>query len=72
MSAIKKRRLVQGEIRHRWPSLACTALDSKVRTAEDLAVVLSEQMGFAEKRAQIEARRFWSDLEEKFRLAAAS
>jgi len=68
----KKRRLVHGEIRHRWPSLPGTALDSQVRTPEDLAAVLSEEMGFTEKRARMEARGFWSDLEEKFRLAAAS
>jgi len=72
MSASKKPRLVQGEIQHRWPCLPVQALDFKVRTPDDLAVVLAEEMGFTEKRAQMEARRFWSDLEEKFRLATAS
>jgi hypothetical protein len=72
MTAYKKRRLVHGEIQHRWPSLSEAVRDSQVRTPEDLAAVLSKQMGFTERRAKMEARGFWSDLEEKFRLAAAS
>jgi hypothetical protein len=61
---------VQGEILSRWPTLTITALDSGIRTTDALAVPLSEQMGFCEKHALMEAHGFWKDLEERFRLAA--
>jgi hypothetical protein len=63
--------VVQAEIVYRWPSLPITALSS-VKTPNALAVVLSEQMGFCENRALMEAHGFWKDLEEGFRLAATA
>ena len=63
--------IIQGEIRYRWPSLPLAALKNELRTSEALAALLSEQMEFSQKRAEMEAQAFWNDLEEKFRLAAA-
>jgi hypothetical protein len=60
---------IQVEIQHRWPSLQMTSLESELRTANMLATVLSEELGFSARRAVSEAEIFWSDLEEKLRRA---
>jgi len=69
---VRRSSVVQGEIRHRWPSLPITPLNNKEWTPDLLAVLLSEQMGLCHKRALMEAHGFWKDLEERFRLAATA
>jgi hypothetical protein len=69
MSKKTKRRLLQEEIRYRWPFLAVSPLEHSVRTPADLALMLSEQMGFARQRALIEANGFWADIEQKIQIA---
>ncbi len=64
--------VVQAEIRYRWPSLPLSALNNEIRTPDALAILLSEQMGFCENRALMEANGFWNDLEERFRLASTA
>jgi hypothetical protein len=60
---------IQVEIQHRWPSLRLTSLESELSTANMLATVLSEELGFSARRAVTEAEMFWSDLQEKLRRA---
>ena len=69
---IRRWTIVQGEIQDRWPWLPATALSEELQTPDALAVLLSEEMDFSQRRAVMEAHDFWNALEERFRLASES